>query len=1103
MTSETFVLPASSTQRRLWMLDRLSPGTPEYNIAWSVRLTGALRVAALTDALTWLTGRHETLRTTFTATDGEPSQVIHPPRPVRPAVTDLTHLPEPARARRLTELTDHEGRRPFDLSTGPLLHCHLVRTGAQEHLLILVVHHIVADGWSFGTFFAELGHAYGELAAGRTPHLPPPPIQYADFAAWQREQLTAGGFAADLEYWRQELTGAPALLELPADRPRPTEQSPEGGLVTFALPADLTARVRATAQAAGTSVFAVLLAGFQALLHRVTGQEDLLVAVPVSGRTRPETEQVVGFFANTLALRARFDTAPTFAALLAAARESAIAATARQEAPFEQLVDALNPPRSLAYAPLVQVMFALEEPPEPMRAGDVRMTPRLRENGTVKFDLTLTVEDRPEGLRGRLTYRRELFDVARMRGLAEAYRALLAGATERPDTPVAELPLLAPAAIESLLRRRDDAGDEVDLAPGAERLHLPGAEPPAGPDAVAVGTASGAALTYRQLEVRSNQLAQLLRADGAGPDVVVGICLPAGPDLVTAILATWKAGAGYLPLDPGLPAARIALMLDDARPAVVVSDASAAPSLPDDLPAGTRLVRLDSVDLAARPVTAPQVAAHPAALAYLLYTSGSTGTPKGVAVTRRSVANLLATTGRRLGLTPADRFAAITTAAFDISVVELVLPLLAGARIEIIDAATKLDAAALRAELAARGVTAVQATPTGWRMLATADGVPPTVRIRISGGEALPRDLADVLRAEDAVLLNGYGPTETTVYSSIGAVGTNGPVDLGDPVEGTRLYLLDPAGRPVPPGVIGELHIGGAGLARGYHGRAAMTADRFRPDPFGGRPGARLYATGDLARRLPGGTLEHLGRIDHQVKLRGYRIEPAEVEAALREQPEIADAVVTLWQDEDDARLAAHVVPAGAGTTSTGDAFSTEVDVAALWPGIRTALARRLPEYMIPATVVALPQLPRTASGKVDRAALPRPTWREAVNDRYVNPRDPVERSVAELWREVLGLERIGVHDNFFALGGHSLTATRLTARIRTEFGVELPLRSLFAAPTVAALAVLLTEAAAGATGPAERIAGPAGPDLLASLDTLSDQQIDELLDTLIAEEES
>lgn len=1101
MSPEVFVLPASLTQRRLWLLDRLHPGSAEYNIVWAVRLTGPLRPDALEAALGWLVARHEALRTSIVAVDGEPAQRVVPAAPVRLPVTDLTNLPEQERERRAIELVDEIGAEPFDLAEGPLLRLRLVRLAAEEHVLALVVHHIVADGWSFDVVFAELGQAYQAAVAGGVPDLPPPDIQYGDFAIWQRERAEQDGFAEELNFWRARLADAPTLLDLPADRPRPAEQSPAGGLVRFSVPARLADGVRSLARSVDSSEFAVLLAAFQCLLHRLTGQSDLLVGVPVAGRSRPETRGVVGFFANTLALRARFDENGTFAETLSAARESTRATQTHQDVPFEQLVEALCTERSLAYSPLVQVMFALEEAPAPVRVAGVEFAPELRENGSVKFDLTLTVQRRTDGLVGRITYRTDLYDAERIEALAAQYLALLEAAIAAPDTPVAELPLLDAAQRQALTQRwRGEAWPREHRSLGDLLRRLSAADP----DAVAV-SAPGRVLTYRELAAASDRLAERLRAHGVGPDVPVGLCLSRGVDMVTAIVAVWKAGGGYLPLDPELPAQRLAQMVADAAPPVLLTDADSAARTADVWPATTRLLRLDEIDDEPAPATtsAPP-AGHPDALAYLLYTSGSTGQPKGVSVTHGAVLDLLTGLRGSLDLTPADRMAAITTYAFDISVVELILPLLAGARVEMFDAGAARDAVTLRAELAARQVTVVQATPATWRMLVTAGGVPTGVRLRISGGEALHRDLADTLTADGATLINGYGPSETTVYSTFGRVRPGEPVDLGDPVAGTRLYLLDRAGQPVPVGVVGELYIGGAGVARGYHGAPARTAASFRPDPFCGVPGARMYATGDLARWLPNGRLEYLGRADHQVKLRGYRIEPGEIEAVLRDQPGIADAVVVPWRHgPDDLRLVGYVV---ADDSTVGAQLGVESG-SGLLARLKPALARRLPEYMLPATLVVLDRLPRTASGKIDRRALPEPVWRDTGAAAPQPARNPVEQRLAGLWCEVLGLEEVGVHDNFFALGGHSLTATRLMARIRDAFAVDLPLRQLFAAPTIAELALVLqADAASGHSLPDRGLGGLADAgrnpqDLLASLDTLSDSEIDELLNNLIAEE--
>ncbi|WP_018222053.1 non-ribosomal peptide synthetase [Salinispora pacifica] len=1095
-STESHLLPASLGQRRLWMLDQLTPGAATYHIAWAVELTGPLDVAALESTLSWLVDRHETLRTHFTSVDGEPAQLVVPAAPVRLSVVDAT---SEAAGR---ELVNASAREPFDLATGPLARFGLVRRSRETHVLTIVVHHGLADGWSFDILFRELAAGYAAAVAGAQADLPAPQVRYADFAVWQREQADRGAFAADIDFWHAELAGAPTLLDLPADRTTapvwpttraspssssgPAEQTDTGGEVVFDVPDELTARLRASRD--GT-LFTRLLAGFQTLLHRLTGADDLLVAVPVAGRTRPETRNVVGFFANTLALRARFTDRSDFTDLLAQARAASIAAQTRQDVPFDRIVDRLVPTRSLAHSPLVQVMFALDEPPPETTAAGLRIAPRLWENGTVKFDLTLTMEDRPDGLRGRLTYRTDRYEANRIRGIAQRYLTLLAAALDRPDTPVRELPLLDPVERAQLLRAGNDT--ELPLPDVASVGELLDRFAPADPGAVAV-TGPDGALRHRDLATRVNRLAHLLRAHGVGPDVPVGLCLGRHTDLVAALLAVWRAGGGYLPLDPALPVGRLATMLADAAPPVLLTDPAGAPLIGDAIAAaGTTpvVLRVDQLD-SDLPTDPPPVVGHLDGLAYLLYTSGSTGAPKGVAVTHRSVINHLVGCHRLLGLTADDRVAAITTPAFDISLVELVLPLLAGARVEILDAATAQDATLLRAACGQRGVTVVQATPATWRMLVTAAGVPAGVRLRISGGEALARDLADALRADGARVINGYGPSETTVYSAAGLVGETGPVDLGRPLANTRIQLLDPAGQPVPDGVVGEIHIGGTGVARGYHGDPGRTAARFRPDPFSPSPGARLYATGDLARRLPNGRLVYHGRADQQVKVRGFRIELGEIESALRDQPGIRDAVVTTWGVDDDVRLAAYAVTETAA-----------VDPAVVWPVLRAGLTRRLPAHMVPATLVLLEALPRTASGKLDRRALPEPTWRETAGSGPTAPRTPVEAQLTTLWQDVLGRPEVGVHDNFFALGGHSLTATRLIARIRTSFGVELALRSLFAAPTVAELAVQL--AAAGAPGEPHRI-GPADTSrkhLLASLDDLSDREVDELLESLIAEE--
>ncbi|MCT2582862.1 amino acid adenylation domain-containing protein [Actinophytocola gossypii] len=1021
-----FVFPTSSGQRRLWLLDQLIPGSPAYNLGWRVTLTGPLDPGRLTEALRAVVGRHEALRTTFAATDGVPTQVVTP----------RTHVPlvaiEPSEVDALV-------REPFDLAGGPLLRAGLVRHSAEAHELILVVHHAVVDGWSCAILFDELARCYG-----RTP-LPEPPLQYPDYAVWQREQAEANSFAGAARYWTEALAGIPTVLPLPTDRPHTAARGRGAELVTDLEPAP------------GAS-FGELLAVFQAVLHRLSGQAEFLVATPVSARTRPETEHLVGFLANTLALPARITPETTFAQLADATQGAVEDALAHQELPFEQLVDLLAPQRSMAHAPLVQTMFSVEPKPAPATVDGVTFAPELLGNGGSKFDLFLTVEPGADRWRARWNYDTDLFDEATVAGFAEIYAVALRAARTGRDRPVAELPLTT--ATPPVTAVRPGGAIQVDLRRFGDAPAV------AGPD----GTR-----TYAELDAEANRLAHLLRANGVGQDVPVALCLARGTRVPLAVLATWRAGGGYLPLDPSWPVDRLTTMASDAGAPVLVTHAAAAVELPGDW----TVIDLDTVDLSAQPDTPPEVEVPPTALAYLLYTSGSTGRPKGVAVTRGGVANLLGAMDELLDLSPADRLASITTPSFDVSVVEMFAPLLRGASVTFVAADEVADGHRLRERIT--DATVVQGTPSAWRMIVAAGGVPAGVRLRVTGGEALTRDLADALLADDAVLIDGYGPTETTVYSAAGRVPPAPyPIRLGPAVGGSTLHVLDPNLAQVPDGVIGELHIGGAGVARGYRNLPALTAEKFRPDPFSATPGARLYATGDLVRRRGGG-LEFLGRADHQVKVRGFRIELGEVEAALRAHDSVRDAVVTTWSAGDaDVRLVAYLVP------------RRRVGTAELRPW----LARRLPDYMHPSRYVMLDALPTTPTGKVDRAALPEPVWtRERTHT--VAPRTDTERRLATIWREVLSLgpdTPLGVHDDFFALGGHSLTATQLIARIRGGMAVDLPLAALFTAPTIAGLA---ESVAAGRTGRAD---GPR--TLLDQLDELSDAEVDRLLTTLIEDGE-
>ncbi|MGH3762868.1 non-ribosomal peptide synthetase, partial [Actinophytocola sp.] len=907
---DVFFFPTSSGQRRLWLQEQLMPRSSAFHNAWRVRLCGPLDPDRLAEALRTVVDRHDALRTTYTDVDGLPSQVVAARAGVPLVATKESDV-------------DRLVREPFDLTTGPLLRTGLLRRSASERELLLVVHQSVADGWSCALLLDEIARLYGG------ERLPTPELQHPDYAVWQREQADANSYTEAAQYWRETLAGIPTVLTLPTDRRRATVRGRGAELVAQLEPVP------------GAS-FGTLLAVYQAMLHRLSGQAEFLVGTVVPGRTGPGTDQVVGFLANTLALPARIAPEATFAELAEHAEEAVEGALANQDLPFEHLVDLLAPRRTVAHAPVVQTLFQVEPPVEPTTVDGLLFIPERVDAGGSAFDLMLTVVPGEDRWLARWTYDTDILDAETVAGLAEIYAVALRAATADPSRRIAELPLTtaSPPATAACPNRV--------LQPDLLRFG----------DAPAV-VGPGGRLTYLALDAAANRLAHLLRRNGIGPDVPVGLCLARGIAVPVGILAAWRAGGGYLPLDPGWPVDRLAAMATDAGAPVLVTHDAAGVRPPGDW----RVVDLDRpevrAELAGLPDAPPDIPPPcPDRLAYLLYTSGATGRPKGVAVTHGNVANLLSHLDAVLDLSPADRFAAISSPSFDMSVVELLAPLLRGASVIVVPAAEVTDGSLLRNRLAMVGASVVQATPSVWRSLVLAGGVPASVRLRISGGEALPRDLADALLAGGARVLNGYGPTETTVYSAIGEVRA-GPIRLGPPVAGTYLHVLDPALAPVPDGVVGELHIGGAGVARGYHGQPELTAARFHADPFTDCPDARLYATGDLVRRRRDG-LEFLGRADLQVKVRGFRIELGEIEDALRAHESIRDAAVATWTvREDDVRLVAYLVP------------RRRIGMAELRPW----LARRLPDYMQPNRYVTLNSLPVTPTGKLDRSALPEPVW--------------------------------------------------------------------------------------------------------------------------------
>jgi amino acid adenylation domain-containing protein len=1057
---------ASFAQQRLWFLDQLQPqpGSAHYHVPVTRRLRGRLATAALARSLDALVRRHEALRTTFAEVGGALVQRIADQPGFAMRVEDLADLPDPERAL-AGRLHDH-AVRPFDLAAGPLVRVTLFRLADDHHVLALVFHHVICDGWSLAVLDRELEVLYPALAAGAVPELPAPGRQVADHAAWQwqhRAMLEAG-----VAWWKAELAGAPPVLDLPADRPRPRVVRYRGAALSLTIGAELTARLRALSRREGVTPYMTLLTAFYALLFRYSGQRDLVVGSPIAGRGHRELEGVVGMLANTIALCARLGPGDTFCDLLQRVKHTCLSGFAHQDTPFEQLVEALNPTRDVSRNPIFQVAFALRTAAAPLALPGLAVEDVAVELGIAKFDLSLEATEAatPDGdvIVARWEYSTDLFEPDTVAAMARAWAALLAAAADAPDRRIAELAVLGPADRHRLVVELNATSRP---APGQLAHELVEAAAARAPDAPAV-RCGDAALSYRELDARANQLAGLLGELGVRRAQIVGLCVDRSVDMVVALLAIAKAGAAYLPLDPALPDARLAVMTGDAAPAAIVTQARHRARLPAH---GPRIVCLDddAAAIARHAATGrarDERAATPDDPAYVLYTSGSTGAPKGVVVRHAGLANLLAHLRDQPGLTERDVVLAITTLAFDIAAFELWLPLTVGARIVIAPRGAASDGRLLLQLIRAHGATVMQATPTTWRLVLDAGWAPgqdPPLQV-ITGGEPLTPELAAALVARSPSVWNGYGPTETTVYSTFWRVppslGAGDPVAIGRPIANTSCYVLDDALEPVPQGAVGELYLGGLGVARGYLGRGELTAERFVPDRFSAAPGARLYRTGDLVRHRGDGSLAFLGRRDHQVKLRGFRIEPGEIEAAVARDARIRACAVVLREDAPgDPRLVCYVVPGAQG--GAGD----------LAGELRARLHTELPDYMVPSAFVVLDALPLTHSRKLDRAALPAPsTRRDDLGGGYVAPRGELEQAIARIWAEVLGVDRVGATDSFFDLGGSSLLLQAVRSRLEARVGRPLAMVALFQFAQVRSLAAHLA-------APDARAAEPAPPD--------------------------
>jgi len=1056
----------SFAQQRLWFLDQFEPGSHLYNIPIAVRLAGQLDAAALEQSLNEIVRRHEALRTTFATVNDSPVQMIATTLSVALPLVDLSELPEAGREAEARQLATEEAQRPFDLARGPLFRASLLRLNDKDHALLVTMHHIVSDGWSLSVFMRELTALYEAFSKHQPSPLAELPIQYADYAVWQREWLSGEVLREHLSYWKQQLAGAPTVLELPTDRPHPAVQSFRGAHQSLTVSKTVGEELKALSQHEGATLFMTMLAAFQILLSRYTNQEDIVVGSPIAGRNRAETEGLIGYFINMLALRTDLSGDPTFRKLLGRVREVALGAYAHQDLPFEKLVEELQSERDIGRHPVFQVMFAVQNAPQQapeLSKLALRQLELEGDSGIAKFDLALFVIEAAEGLRAVVEYSTDLFEAETITRMLGHFEQLLTGIVADPDQRLSKLPLMTEAERHQLLVEWNITTTDYTRDKCIHELFE--AQVECTPEAVAV-VFEDRQLTYRELNRRANQLAHYLRKHGVGPEVLVGIMMERSPEMVVGLLGILKAGGAYVPLDTAYPQERLSFMLKDANVRVLMTQEELIARLPEH-EAKVVCLGKDWELIAQESEENPVSGAMAENLAYVIYTSGSTGIPKGVCVPHVAINRLILNTNY-VELGPSDRVAQVSNSSFDAATFEIWGALLQGAQLVGISRDVTLSPRDFATQIRKQNISAMFLTTALFNQLAgQVPGIFNSVRHLLFGGEAVdPRWVKEVLKGSPPErLLHVYGPTESTTFTSWYLVQDvpegAATIPIGRPISNTQIYLLDRYLNPVPIGVRGELHIGGDGLARGYLNRPELTAERFIPDPFSAEPGARLYKTGDLARYLPDGNIEFLGRLDQQVKVRGHRIELGEIEAVLGLHAGVREAVVVAREDvPGDKRLVAYLVVAQEQRApSTGE--------------LRSYLKQKLPEYMVPQAFVMLDALPLTPNGKVDRRALPAPDEaRPELAQQYVAPRNAVEEVVADIWAEVLKVEQVGIHDNFFELGGHSLLATQVISRVRRAVQVELPLRALFEDPTVAGLShrLIANEAKSGQTEKIARV---------------------------------
>ncbi|MBN3989151.1 MAG: amino acid adenylation domain-containing protein [Nostoc sp. NMS2] len=1068
--AEVFVFPTSFAQQRLWFLDQLAPGNPFYNVSTALHLTGSLNFTALKQTFNEIVRRHETLRTRFVMVEQQPVQAISPSLTIPLPLIDLRNFDSPERSTRMQQIVTQEAQHPFNLTTGPLLRVKLLQLDEAEYLLLLNIHHIVADGWSIGVLIKELGVLYKALAGDKrcltttdsvSRLLPELPIQYADFAQWQREWLqgvAANGTSplqSQLVYWQKQLNGI-SVLNLPTDRLRSAVPSYRGAKQFLELPHSLTQALEALSYQEGVTLFMTMLAAFQTLLYRYTQQEDIAVGSPIANRNRSELEGLIGFFVNSLVLRTDFSGKVTFRELLNRVREITLEAYSHQDLPFEKLVEELHPERDLSYHPFFQVVFSLQNTPiETLELSGLTLSLFEFDSKTAKLDLEFHLWQDLESLKGQMVYSTDLFDDKSITRMLGHFQTLLESIVANPEQRISDLSLLTGQERQELLIDWNDTKRDY---PENKCFHqLFEAQVQETPDAIALNARSANALvfddeqlSYKELNIRSNQLAHYLKKLGVVPDVLVGICVERSPEAIVALLGILKAGGAYLPLDPSLPQERLKFILEDAQVSILLTHCSLAPLKKGDWGDLLSIVYIDEdwATITQHSQENPTSCVTFDNLAYVIYTSGSTGKPKGVLLQHRGLSNLAASQIEVFNIQPINRILQFASLSFDASIFEIVMALQTGATLYLANKESLLPGQPLLNLLREKAITHVTLPPAVLAVLPTESL--PALQTIICAGESCTDDIVKRWWNSQRRFFNAYGPTEATVWSTVAEISTmSEKPPIGRPIANTQIYILDKYLQPLPIGIIGELYISGEGLAQGYLNRPELTIEKFIPNPFSDKKGARLYKTGDLARYRTDGNIEFLGRIDNQVKIRGFRIELLEIETVLSQHQSVQKAVVIVKENvSGDKYLVAYIVP--------------NIETQNFTSLLRKFLKEKLPEYMIPKAFVILDSLPLTVNGKVDRyvlTALNTPTS-HSMDKAFIAPRTATESTLAKIWAEVLNIEGVGIYDNFFDLGGNSLLTVQLMKQIYKHFERELPLSSLFLNPTIESLATALSSKA-------------------------------------------